>query len=148
MSKVVVTFLNPILKSRRIFFAYMYGTQVFSGPLYPQTHASFVCANLAYKRSVVLAILNHFKGPNEPQRWQSPQRTVFLKTAETSTLFAFADFQSCWFYAMFLGGNSTKNWGGVQHEQSSLRWILSYFPVDFSFDLHKTIDGNIDPNPL
>lgn len=130
------------------FFKKTYGREVLLVLLHPPAHASFVCVHLVYKQSVSSATLNHFKGSQRATNMAVATEHCFLKTAETPTKFALAVLQSCWLIAFFEVGTVLRNWAWAQHDRSSLRWISPYFPVDFSFDVNKTFDGNIDPNPL
>ena len=130
------------------FFKKTYGREVLLVLLHPPAHASFVCVHLVYKRSVSSATLNYFKGPNEPQIWQSPQGTVFFKNGRNSNKVCPCSLPILLTNRVFEVRTALRNWAWAQHDRSSLRWIYPYFPVDFSFDVNKTFDGNIDPNPL
>ena len=62
--------------------------QDLEGPLYPQTHASFVGEGRTYKRSVNSAQSKHVKGVNEPQNRRLPQTIYFWISAVRATFWA------------------------------------------------------------
>lgn len=67
---------------------YKWGTQDLAGPLYPQTHASFVGVDRTYKWSVNSAQSKHVKGVYEPQNWRLPQTIYFWISAVRATFLA------------------------------------------------------------
>ena len=101
--------------------------QDLAGPLYPQTHASFVGEGRTYKRSVNSAQSKHVEGVNEPQNWHLPQTIYFWILAVRATFLALMLFLIGSHYALLLCIAPTYN------ESVSSTWSKQFEVSSFSF---------------
>ena len=123
----MVRFLNLFLTDQSFLGGYEWSTQDIAGPLYPQTHASFVGEGRSYKPSVNSAQSKHVKGVNEPQNWRLPQTIYFWISAVRATFWALMLFLTGSNYARLLCVAPTYN------ESVSSTWSKQFKVGSFFF---------------